>query len=395
MSWTVNNLIGFETRDSIEAAATGGTPTYNTSIKYGNGKASVSMNAGADTYDVAQFQGTGGQGGNTPFAVQFHFRTADRSVSGNFLHCLNDDDQLIWDIQVLGGGDVGKIRVTDQSSTTYDTASAVTTDDTWHAIQIFWGQNNSGNFDLHVDGTSVISTTTFDGSIDGGFDRYRLGAPGSSTIYFDDFFCSSSVTGVADFFDDWEVLMYKGDTGATVVSGSTTLDSSTNWSDMWELPSNDTNYAYYDLVGAVAKAGGIDFDGGSTYDGPNTDASIDTIRAAKWIARMLRENGGATVHHQRIGNSGDGLANKVVTLGTGFASFYYIVATPATGEIPEANEYASAGFGHDGTGGREIRLGEHYCSVLNEIPDAPTGFVPFPSPRGTKGGMNQIDGGVQ
>ena len=384
---TLNNIIGFETQNLIESNATGGSPSIDTTTFHGNGKAALSLASG-DGYTFSAFEG-GSSNGNNPFGIQFYYRTTDRTVAGFFFAALNDDGSNIF--RLVSTGSSGVLRATDQSSVDYDSATGVLVNDTWHLIQVIWNQSDSGSIDVWVDGTSVISSATFDGNVDGGFNAYRFLGGGASTRRFDDVLVQSGLTSAAaDFLDDFEVYLYKGDTGATVVAGSTTLDSGA-WSDVWELVHNDTNYAYYTISGA--KSGGIDFDGGSTWSGPSGDTNIDTISGAKWISRMRRENGGATNHFHRIGNDVDGWSNKAQTLGTAFVTYYTL--TVDVTEVPTSTQYARGGFGHDGTGGREQRLGEIYVNILNEIPAAAGGFVPYPSPRGIKGGMNQVDGGMQ
>lgn len=369
MAWQAGNFTGFEDESALQYFSVAGTPTYSNSIKNGNGRASVILDADGEQIVLrAVADGTV----SYPLIWQFYYRTTDRTDTADFLACIDDDSSVMWSLANTGSS--GIIRLTDSASATFDTSSGIS-DDTWHHIAIWWDSASTlADFKIYIDGILVLDELSVDTLV---ATSIVLG-PGlfgrtGTTRYFDDFFTGggSGVT-VSDFMDNFQVYMYAGDTGSTTAGDA--LDGGHAWSEAWEkLPFNDSNYAYYDLASG-SKSGHYVCDGGSTWDGPNGDANIDTIKAGKWSHRMRRENGGATGHSVGWGTDGGSLQLIPVfpDLTTVFLT-QFVVRLASDTDVPTSSESALCGFGHNGVGGRQMRLGEAYYHILNEIPDVEGG----------------------
>jgi hypothetical protein len=365
MALTLNNFIGFETGGTEESSAVTASPAIVTS-NVRTGSYALEINADNEAYSFSPFESVSDAGDDQIIGFAVRFNTLP---SSDTRHVLRADDSLpIWDIGFYDNATNVVLRATDDSGTTYDGTTALSAA-RWYYIEIKWQHVASGNFDVFLDGSSEITSTTFDGIGSGTFDTYsfRTSSNGAETYQIDDAYCMSGATGTSDFLGPrTEVLGVYQNTAEDGTDQGDALIAGT-WANAGEIPLNDGTAASYAQDAAI---GGYTICDEGYLAGPAGDAA-GTITGAKYIARLARTNGSSpTTLDQSYGNSGDGVSHtdRAAALGTSYANFF--VVSEAATIVPTNSENFAHGMRQTGTGGRDILAHEFAAFLLHTQPAA-------------------------
>ncbi len=387
---TLNNFIGFETNGVNEALSSGGTPTLSTTTHSGDW--SLQFDAAADEYDAAIITGASTDSDND-FIFGFAIRWSDKvpSSSNVTFASVRDDGALVpWQIQIQTDSD---IRFVDANNTIIDADIADPfTANEWHIIEVRWQHSETGAFDAHIDGSSVISETGVDlshgGTIGADDAFYRFEGAVGADFLVDDIYSFSGGTGTADFLGNPEIFRYQGCSGSPGCDNSATPDTGDNldqgvWQDLGETPlSSDATEPAYTGAALDGEIYTDDTQSGNNFrHGPHDDTNIDgtsNIKGAKLFWVLRRGNGSGTVHSGHYGNdSGAATVTASLTLDNDFLNFFVIDGGPFGGgsgaNPPDDTEHWKLGFGKD-SGGRDIFAEEMWGFTLH-VPDAPVGGV--------------------
>lgn len=364
MPLTLNNFVGFETGGLEEASATVNSPTaQTTTVRSGTYALSLAGAVSAPSYEIAPVGTNGGSG-----AIQgFGYRTTtviptnDTDVFQAW--SANDATTLI---RLRLKAVTGNVDLIDANNAVVGTITAPFSANTWYFIELFWEILAAGDAEVFIDGVSKLSVLNKD----------FLNVLQNPRVAL---FTGDNVVGQDTFIDDYYIL-----TGAVVTdrysSGASspwfsvprtyqctdedatdlgnTLDVGT-WANASEVPVNETNVATYSTAGPMT--GGTTTDSPSTRLGPTGGPTLGTIKGAKWIHQLKRGGGAGTTHSKRYGNSGDGLTDAVVALGTAFANF--ITLSEAATAVPLATESFQYGMKTDGA--QDITAAEIWAMIAN------------------------------
>ena len=388
MALTLNDFVGFETQGLEEVDSTEGSPAVNTDAPVHSGLSSLKIIGTATrarTF-IAPFLKTARAGNDD--IVGFWFRTNDTTPTNNtdFHTAEVQDSQNAYSLRLKT---TGNVVVLDGGGTEVGTeATTPFTVDTWHFVEVFWHQgtaNNDGTIDVHVDGSSIISETGLDflgdsATWDDVLSEYQF--TGNTTVgedfYYDDVYMMSGASGTGDFLGDAEVFNYQNTVEDATDIGDTLADGT--WALVGETPLNEgtSNDAQYIDTGNLT--GSTICDEGSRA-GPTGDANVDgTIKGAKWVGRFKRGSGGERTFGFLVGNSGDGVTSKAITLTTAYVTKMEV--SEAAGEVPLSTESFQHGFSKSATAGQDIFCGEIWAMLLH-VPSAAGGVVVDRTPTDT------------
>ncbi|MCK4588418.1 glycosyltransferase, partial [Candidatus Woesebacteria bacterium] len=353
---TLNNFFGCETGDKNEMSDSNASPTCQTSIVR-TGTYSLELNGGGIT-ERADFPLENTDAGNK-YIAGFAYRTTDKTpgVHKIFLRAKDTDGTLLIGVRLKTDG---KISITDTSGTDAAISTSSININTWYYMELIWSKSDTGAAELFIDGVSRVSVSSDDFDTGVALGAYSMAAGGTDdgNYYYDDFYAYSGATDTSDFLGDAEVYGYQG-AGAGYTELGDALEAG-SWANVGETPGSDSNTAGYT---GYPKYGGVRTNG-TTRAGPSGDSNIDgdsSIKAAKWLHRLSRGNGGGTTHYKRYGNSGDGMTDTAVTLDGDLGNFFTVSESSTV--VPKSTEYFEHGFGLNGA--RDITAAEIWSFILH------------------------------
>jgi hypothetical protein len=343
MAFTLNNFCGFETGGLEELVSTGGSPVAVASPVRTGGYA-LNCDGSSDSGVIPDFVGgTSDQGDDLIVGFAVRFSDLTPSQARRFFSSMNQALTFTsWRLMILANGD---LELRDESNTIIGSAvSAPFTIDTFHYIEVVWQNLNSGNIEVFIDGSSVLSSSGEDLLSDtshSGYDMTGLDATGD--IYFDDIYTASGAAGASDRLGPSEVIAYRSSlNSATPDDGGTDLDAN-EWLLAQTVPFAGSTDARYTGTGA----GAVDTDdvGGSAgTGGPNTDTDITgDINGVKAINQMARSGGPGSDHFILLGNDTDGTTRSADLDPTTSLVNYFFVSEAAS-IVPTSSEYIQIGF---------------------------------------------------
>lgn len=373
MALTLNNFIGFETNDLSEALAVSDTPTFVTTPVH-SGDFALVLDSGGEKYRIPIILG-GTTDSDNDFLLGWAFRVDALPSQQRVLINAEEDDGApfsMWSLYLETDGDL-TLKDT-AGSTVVTTTSTPIAKDTWYFFEIRWQHSDSGSFDWHVDGVSVISETGVDtsrgGDISADNARYTF-VYHQTTGFIDSIYCKSGAAGTGDFLSAVEIFRYQANTNSVSPDNGNDLDAGV-WQDLGETPigSDATPPAY---TGGTL-GGNVHTNDTQSVDnfrpGPKDDDNIDgdsNIKAGKWLHRMKRGNGGGTEQYARYGNSVDTIKTSAdLDLPTSFTNTFII--SEAADTVPLSTEYFSHGMAKNG-GAQDLEAEEIFSFILH-VPDA-------------------------
>ena len=363
MALTVNNYFGSETGGGEEASAVSGSADFDQTTVVRSGSRAVAM-VGASTIQFTIDIDDGVASAGDDHIVGFGFHSTDLSP-GTATRLFTSNDQGIR----LSLDTNGDVLVQQGVGNTVATVLSPFTVDTWHYIELYWQNLDSGNVELFIDDSSVASgTDDFRGGADVTGYVFRGPGSGDGTYYFDDCYILTGATAASDRLGDAEVFMYQNTAEDATDQGDTLADGT--WALVSETPLNEgtANDAQYVDTGNLT--GSTICDEG-TRSGPSGDANVDgdsNIKAAKFVGRFKRSTGGGREHKFLHGNSGDGVtASADMGLSTAYAT--KMIVSEAAAIMPLSTESFQHGFSKSATAGQDIFCGDIWAMLLH-VPSA-------------------------
>ena len=202
MAFTLGNLIGFETGGLEEATNVTNAPDIQGTVVNTGAFALHFDNVSLDQYEFTPFEGGQSDAGDRQ-AVGFAFRTDDLTVAANYLLILALA-QSVNQMALAVDASTAELVLLDQGLSEVGRSTPTLSVDTWHYIEVYWQNIDSGAAEVFLDGVQVITVTAQDffnapGSPEEVFDEYQLSATtaNSHNIYFDDIYTASGLTAAA------------------------------------------------------------------------------------------------------------------------------------------------------------------------------------------------------
>ena len=366
MALTINNFWGAETGGLEEVAGTIGSPSVSAGAAHSGG---YGYSLPASTQILFQpFESVADAGDG--YICGFWFRVVSGIADPQIFFAYEGGSQSnqIIDVSLASDGD---IEVRDAAvSLVGTTTSQPISADTWYFIEIYFQHAASANWEIFLDGTSVLSGSADDLDSGGTFDTTAHQAI-TNTGHFDDIYFLSGVTDPDnDRLGDAEVFAYRSTLASATPDSGSALDSGT-WANLQEVPFNETNVGVYS-GGAQSGAITTDDAGGSAgTGGPNTDANIDgdsNIIAHKGIVRMQRDGGSGTDHFIRLGNSTQAVGSMAQSADLDPTTSYANYAFVTTSGLPSSSQYGRVGI-EKSSGGQDFNCSDMLYTLLH-VPDA-------------------------
>lgn len=249
MAVTINNLWGAETGGLEEASASIGSPTASTTQAH-SGTYSYRLTPG-DTLDFSMFESVASAGNNHIIGFWIRFDTVDSGLTQDFLEIHDSGGKAIG----LGLAFTdGNLRVTWVGGSTEYTSGPYFSDNTWHFVELYFQNLNSGDFEVFIDGVSKASNTARDFVNSGTVDTIKFATAnvgGARSWYLDDMYWLSDVTDETDRLGGCEVFSYRSSKASATpdLTSGDALDAG-QWADAQEIGFGETNVASYEAAGA-------------------------------------------------------------------------------------------------------------------------------------------------
>ena len=371
MALILRRICGFETGGLEQAVAVTGTPSVQgTTVKNGTWALNCSPAATVEEFILASdFSGL-------DLLIGFWFQTADVTPAANIDFFKEGDTGSNINIAIRLKTD-GDIAILDSVGTEVATGTPSLTNSQWHFIEIIFAPTGSGDAEVIIDGSSVVSATAEDFLSGGSFGKlYFRGADntgGNPEVYFDDIYDYTGATGT-DVLGDFVVKAYQNTAEDATDQGDTLADGT--WALVSETPGNSgtSNDAFYENTGNLT--GSTIMDEG-TRAGPSGDSDITgaTIKAAEFIGTYKRGTGGGRTHSMLTGSdetvSGFPQATTTIVLTTNYVVHTRFVAAGVV-EVPTTSDFFQMGFSKSATAGQDIFCGDQWA-MLGYVPAAAGG----------------------
>ena len=198
MALQVGNFCGFETGDGTELSAVIGSGSYSTTtVKTGTYSRAQNTAPSATYVELDNVvDNLTDQGDKHICGVDVRFSATS---TGPILFLHGRDDGPFTTIYVSLNSSQ-ELELRDASQSVLDTSTETLSTDTWYHIDLVWEHLASGDAEVFLNGTSVLSATAQDFTNGNNFVGYRFsGAPsagGSLTTYFDNCYTMSGATSV-------------------------------------------------------------------------------------------------------------------------------------------------------------------------------------------------------
>lgn len=384
----LNNFIGFETGGLDEAAATAETPTIVTSpVHSGDFALELNGTATQDFYDVLfSFDIRDTDGLSDDFIIGFFIRFSDKdpSLDRDIFFVLDDAVGIVWEMEIQGDSD---LEINDANNALIATVADPFTLNQWHLIEVRWEHADPGDFEMFIDGSSVVNETGQDltdgNGITIGNAVYRFLGHSTLNHFIDDIYTFDAASSNSDFLGGSEVFRYQADTNSATPDGDCSdgfieadLDQGV-WQDLGETPlSSDATEPGY--TGSGQTGGSVltdDTQSGNNFrPGPSGDSNIDgTIIGAKALFRLKRSTGGPTGMLTCLGNSSDGTpVSFAADVTTSFTNFFFLETGTA---VPTNSEFFELGL-LKMTGPQDFTAEEIWAFLLHVPPTSQRRIFP-------------------
>lgn len=220
MALTQNNFIGFESGGLEEASAVANAPIVQSSVVRTGGQALHFDHVSSDGYTFDAFENASDAGDK--YILGFAYRVDDTTPAANdvILQGFDNSDFSHFTLRHETDGD---LVLRNAGGTIVGTATTPFTVNTWHFIEMYWENVQSGVAEVFIGGEQVIDVSGQDFlAVSSGLAAYAFeGQSGSShNSYIDDVYCLSGATAASDRLGDCEVFGYRHrKTGVTPDAG--------------------------------------------------------------------------------------------------------------------------------------------------------------------------------
>ena len=351
---------GAETGSTLDTASITGTLGTSTSVRTG-ALGDYAYTTSGDV-DIRWDR----QPSSTP-SIHLQVFLAVNSTAGTIRLGFRGNATVIADSVVLDCSD-GSIELWDANAgpaVATSSTSAFPTDGTWFRLDFSFENSSSGDAQAWVDGTSVVSTTTFNGSTSSAVASQLNLITNSTngTDYYDDIVVTEGETGEdgSTLLDDEEVIAYWSTNTTTADVGGATLAAGT-WTGANAPPFTGTGGFTIDATTGTASStdytGVYSNDNGTTGSGgPNgdTEVSAGDCLTGKFSFYARRTNGsGPTAFGLCSGNDTTIISQTNGTNLTTSNAFYWTFRVQSDSGGVSTSQYAAIGGFHTNDGGRDL-----------------------------------------
>jgi len=373
MALQIGNFGAWNSRGVEQAVGTGGAPTVTAT------DARFNRCLDLDGFDYVRIQkipligGPASDQGND-YIVGFYCRWTDAtpaSIQSSFFYMMDAHTTNALELLLNTDGTVSFLAGS-LGETHGTTASAVFSDNTWHLVELYFQYATSADWELFVDGDSVMSGTGDNTQRTPPLGDFWLSAEFNDGWKAGDWYFISGASSAADRLSNGadvqniQVKHYWSTNGLAVPDDGGDNLNVGSWQSMSVNGEGFDAVVSGEYTGTGSGAVNTDDGGGAAgTGGPNTDSDIaadSEIRAVKGTWVMERSGGGGSAHYGLLGNSADGTTRSADFDPPTSKATYEFLSEAAT-IVPLSTEYGQIGI--ETTGGQDFECYGQLFEILH------------------------------